>query len=122
MDALKEGVFGCGLALSPGNITESIASGDAAAQRALRLLVRESLHTGSVVSTVRSSFCTLCERCIDACPYGARSLSEDPAELVVNPLMCQGCGACVVACPSGASVLSGFSKAQMLETIDSACW
>ncbi len=122
VDALKEGVFGCGLALSPGNITESIASGDAAAQRALRLLVRESLHTGSVVSTVRSSFCTLCERCIDACPYGARSLSEDPAELVVNPLMCQGCGACVVACPSGASVLSGFSKAQMLETIDSACW
>ncbi|MDX9785792.1 MAG: FAD-dependent oxidoreductase [Desulfobacterales bacterium] len=122
VDALKEGVFACGLALSPRNITESIASAEAAAQRALRLLARKHLPAGKVTSMVRHSLCSLCERCIEACPYGARTLDEDPAQVQVNPLMCQGCGACVSACPNGASVLEGFFKTQMLEIIDSACW
>ncbi|MEJ2170298.1 MAG: FAD-dependent oxidoreductase, partial [Desulfobacterales bacterium] len=69
VDSLKEGVCACGLAHSPRNIAESITTAEAAAQRALRILSRERLPAGKVVAKVRHSLCSLCERCIDACPY-----------------------------------------------------
>jgi heterodisulfide reductase subunit A len=118
VDALKEGVFACGLAHSPRNITESIATAEAAAARALRLLARQRLQAGKVVATVHRSLCSLCERCIDACPYGARSLDLDHENVLVNPVMCQGCGSCAAVCPNSASVLEGFPEQQMFEIID----
>ncbi|MDX2455335.1 response regulator, partial [Desulfosarcina sp.] len=72
VDALKEGVFACGLAHSPRSVTESIATAEAAAQRCLRILSHKDLPAGSPVATVHHSLCSLCERCIEACPYGAR--------------------------------------------------
>ena len=120
VDSLKEGVFACGLTHSPRNIPETIASAEAAAQRALRILARERLPAGSVVAKVRHSLCSLCERCIAVCPYEARSIDIDHEKVVVNPVMCQGCGACAVACPNGASVLKGFQGQQMFEMIDAA--
>jgi heterodisulfide reductase subunit A len=41
VDSLKEGVFACGLALAPRSIAESIATAEAAAERALRILGRD---------------------------------------------------------------------------------
>jgi heterodisulfide reductase subunit A len=120
VDSLKEGVFACGLALSPRSIPESIATAEAAAQRALRILGRERLATGKVVASMRHSLCSLCLQCIDACPYGARMLDEDLEKLRVNPAMCQGCGACAVVCPNNASFLQGYPARQMLEIIDAA--
>lgn len=121
VDALKAGVFACGLVHGPANIAETIATAEAAAQRALGLLARKRMPAGKVTATVRTPLCARCERCIDACPYEARTRSDDPDRIQVNPLMCQGCGACVSACPNGAAMLEGFSKQQMLEIIDVAC-
>jgi heterodisulfide reductase subunit A len=120
VDSLKEGVFACGLALSPRSIPESIATAEAAAQRALRILGREWLATGKVVAGVRHSLCSLCEQCINACPYGARTLDVDLEQVVVNPAMCQGCGACAAVCPNDASFLDGYPAQQMLAIIDAA--
>jgi heterodisulfide reductase subunit A len=120
VDSLKEGVFACGLALSPRSIPESIATAEAAAQRALRILGREWLATGKVVAGVRHSLCSLCEQCISACPYGARTLDADLEQVVVNPAMCQGCGACAAVCPNDASFLDGYPAQQMLAMIDAA--
>jgi heterodisulfide reductase subunit A len=120
VDALKEGVFACGLVHSPRNIAESIATAEAAAQRSLRLLSRRSLPAGKVVARVHESLCSLCQRCIEVCPYGARSLDEEPEKVRVNALMCQGCGSCAAVCPNKASVLGNFLQEQMLETIDAA--
>jgi heterodisulfide reductase subunit A len=120
VDSLKEGVFACGLAHSPRNIAETIATAEAAAQRALRILARERLPAGKVVASVHHSLCSLCERCIDACPYGARSIDVDQDKVLINPAMCQGCGSCAAICPSGAAVLEGFLEQQMLEVIDAA--
>jgi heterodisulfide reductase subunit A len=120
VDSLKEGVFACGLALSPRSIPESIATAEAAAQRALRILGRERLATGRVVAGVRHSLCSLCEQCINACPYGARTLEADLGQVLVNPAMCQGCGACAAVCPNDASFLEGYPAQQMLAMIDAA--
>ena len=120
VDSLNEGVFACGLAHSPRNIAETIATAEAAAQRALRILSRKRLPAGKVVASVHHSLCSLCERCIDACPYGARTIDDDQEKVLINPAMCQGCGSCAAICPNGASVVEGFLEQQMLEMIDAA--
>jgi len=120
VDAVKEGVFACGLVHSPRNVTETIATAEAAAQRALRILAAATLPAGKVVAIVRHSLCSLCELCIDACPYGARSLDIDMEKVEVNPVMCQGCGSCASVCPNSASVVQGFEMPQMLGVIDAA--
>jgi heterodisulfide reductase subunit A len=120
VDSLKEGIFACGLAHSPRNITESIATAEAAAQRALRILSYERMPAGKVVAEVRHSLCSLCERCIEACPYGARRVDLELEKILVNAAMCQGCGSCATVCPNSASTLAGFLDQQMFDVIDSA--
>jgi heterodisulfide reductase subunit A len=120
VDSLKEGIFACGLAHSPRNITESIATAEAAAQRALRILSYERMPAGKVAAKVRHSLCSLCERCIQACPYGARMVDVELEKVIVNAAMCQGCGSCATVCPNGASTLAGFLDQQMFDVIDSA--
>ncbi|NNG01857.1 MAG: FAD-dependent oxidoreductase [Desulfobacteraceae bacterium] len=120
VDSGREGVFVCGLALAPGNIADTVAGAEAAAQRSLRILNRRCLTGSKNTAFVRDSLCSLCERCIDTCPSGARQLDADSGRVVVNPGMCQGCGACAAVCPNDASVLSGYSGKQMLSVIDAA--
>jgi heterodisulfide reductase subunit A len=121
VDSLKEGVFACGICHSPRSIAESIATAQAAAQRGLRILSRRQIPSGKIVAAVRHALCARCERCIDACPYGARMVDEVSQTIAVNPAMCQGCGSCAVVCPNSASFVEGFRFDQMLETIDTAC-
>ena len=120
VDSLAEGVFACGLCHSPKSIDASVASAEAAAQRSLRILNHEALPAGVITAKVRQSLCTLCLRCIDDCPYGARSVDIDAGAIAVNPAMCQGCGACAATCPNGASILEGYSKRVVMGMIDAA--
>ena len=120
VDSIKEGIFACGLAHSPRSIEETIATAEAAAQKSLRILSQEYLSSGKIVATVRDSLCSLCERCIDACPYGARHLDQDLEKIVINPVMCQGCGSCAAVCPNSASIVEGFMEEQMFEIIEAA--
>ncbi|MCG6981066.1 MAG: FAD-dependent oxidoreductase [Deltaproteobacteria bacterium] len=120
VDFLREGVFTCGMSHSPRNITESIAMAEATAQRALRILASERLTAGSTVAEVRYSLCSLCEKCIEACPYGARWRDEDEEKIMVDELSCQGCGSCAAVCPNSASVLRGYRDQQIFSVIDAA--
>ena len=83
-------------------------------------LNRKNLPAGKVLARVHHSLCSLCERCIEACPYGARMLDVDQQKVIVNPLMCQGCGSCATACPNKASVLEDLRQEQMFDVIDAA--
>ncbi len=120
VDALKEGVFACGLALSPRSIPEAIATAGAAAQRSLRILAHNKLPAGKIVATVRHSLCSLCERCIETCPYSARTVDANQEKVLVNPVMCQGCGECATVCPNDAAVVQGFAGQQLMGVIDAA--
>ena len=48
--------------------------------------------------------CTVCGKCVKACPMGALHLREEGEShrLVHSPERCIGCGLCSVACPEGA--------------------
>jgi heterodisulfide reductase subunit A len=120
VDFLKEGVFMAGLAHSPRSITESVAMAHAAAQRALRILSSERLASGGLVADVHHSLCAVCERCVAACPYGARQLNEEEHRIEVDEIMCQGCGSCSATCPNGAAVLKGYKDRQFLDVIEAA--
>jgi heterodisulfide reductase subunit A len=115
-----DGVFACGLAACPGNITESIASAQAAAISAVRLLARSRLSAAAGAARVRHSLCALCLQCISACPYGARDYDRDAGRILVHEALCRGCGACAAACPNSASYVEGFAPGQMLAVIDAA--
>jgi len=43
-----------------------------------------------------SAKCSRCERCVRACPYGARTLVFP--DMHVDPLLCRGCGICADLC------------------------
>jgi heterodisulfide reductase subunit A len=120
VDSSREGIFICGLVHSPRTIGESIAMAEASAQRALRILHSRTVNSGYITAQVRHSLCSLCEKCIMACPYHARYHDMEEYRIVVNELMCQGCGSCSAVCPNSASVLRGYRDQQIFEIIDSA--
>ena len=120
VEALKAGVFGCGIALSPRSIPEAVATAEAAAGRALAILTADRLQAARTTAIVRHSLCTLCLRCIETCHYGARFLDDTGQRVQVNPAMCQGCGDCATVCPNSASIVEGFSHRTMFGTIDGA--
>lgn len=115
-----KGVFACGLALRPGNITESIASAEAAAFQAVCLLAQNSMPAARSIARIRHSLCSLCMRCVVACPFGARMHDEETNRILVNPAACTACGACAAACPNFASYVQGFSPRKMLSAVDAA--
>jgi heterodisulfide reductase subunit A len=120
VEALTAGVFACGIALSPRSIPDAVATGEAAAGRALALLSARQLPAARVTAVVRHSLCTQCLRCVEACPYSARFLDDAAQRVAVNTAMCQGCGACAAACPNSATILSGYAHQSVFETIDGA--
>jgi len=120
VDSLKDGVFACGLAHSPRNIPEAIATAQAAAQHAIRVVSNSALSASRVTAEVRHTICSLCGLCIETCPYGARAFDLEHEKVLVNSLMCQGCGACATICPNKASFVEGFSSQQMFEMIEAS--
>ncbi|WFS61811.1 FAD-dependent oxidoreductase [Pseudodesulfovibrio thermohalotolerans] len=120
MDFLKQGIYMCGIAHSPRRMPETVASAKAAAQRSLRILNAEKIPRETVVASVRHSLCSLCQACVSACPYGARSLDITEEKIIVDEILCQGCGACAAVCPNSATVLKGFHDGPMLSVIDAA--
>ncbi|MCP4646975.1 MAG: FAD-dependent oxidoreductase [bacterium] len=118
VDSLVEGIFLCGLSHSPMFIEETITQAQAAAQRAWTLLSRSEVESSRSVSSVNERRCSLCELCIDVCPYQARVKDEDARKIVVREVLCQGCGACAMACPNSAAKMKGCREDQMFSMVD----
>ena len=118
VDFLVEGIFLCGLAHSPLFVEETIVQAQAAAQRAWTLLSQPEITASRLVSYVNERRCSLCELCIDACPYQARIKDEENRKIVVREALCQGCGACAMACANSAAKMKGAREDQMLSMVD----
>ncbi|WP_003543550.1 NAD(P)-binding protein [Desulfotomaculum nigrificans] len=120
VDFAADGLYLCGLAHGPKNITETIAQANAAAVRAVTLLSKGQLESLGITAEVDTELCKGCGICVEACAYGARVLDERRGVALVREVLCQGCGACVAACPSGATQQRGFEKQQLLAMMDAA--
>jgi ferredoxin len=65
--------------------------------RSYRAGFRPLAGSGSVV-TIKTSACTGCGACVDACVFNAIELREGTA--TVDSDVCQGCGICISRCPA----------------------
>jgi heterodisulfide reductase subunit A len=120
VDTMNYRAFACGLALKPCTIEEALSSAGAAAARAIRILSHDCLVSGKSVSATRTATCSLCEICVDACPYGARFVNKIEEKIEVDPAACQGCGVCAAMCPSDSAFVEGFYGQQIMDIIDIA--
>jgi len=56
--------------------------------------------------------CIKCKKCVDACPEGALSTTDDPSHFIeIDRTKCTDAGTCVKACPTGALSFTGHESA-----------
>ncbi len=117
VDFATDGVFVCGLAHYPKDVSESIAQARAASARAMTILSKENIRAEGKVSQVQDSTCAACGACVAVCPYSAIEIDEENKVAKVNEALCKGCGACAASCRSGSIDLRGFRNEELVAAI-----
>ena len=120
IDFSAEGIYLCGAAHAPKNVSESISQAEGAAARAATLLAKESIQSSGRAVQVKDRICSGCGICVEVCPFDAREIDEITGTARVIEVLCQGCGACATACPNGATQQVSFSKSQLFRMIEEA--
>jgi len=119
MDFATAGVFVCGSAKWPVDISESISQGYAAAARASTIISHDTIEVEGATSFLpdyNKSLCTGCEVCIKVCPYNAINKNEED-EIVITQVLCKGCGVCGATCTNHAIIIRHFTDQQILSEI-----
>jgi len=122
VESLTAGVFLAGAAQGPKDIPETVSQASGAAAKVLRLFSQDEMIQEPMVACVIGQFCSACGACVEACPYGARSIHPVWHIATVNAALCQNCGACVVACPNKASQIRNWTLKQVLAMADVVSW
>lgn len=122
VDAVMEGIFFAGAACGPKDIPYSVVQGSAAAARAERVLMNDSLVIEPIVARADPNLCRNLEKkcgiCLTRCPFGAIACPPGQAA-EITPAKCMGCGTCVAECPTGAISQAHFNDLQILAQIRS---
>jgi heterodisulfide reductase subunit A-like polyferredoxin len=117
LDLVNEGMYICGLAHSPKNISESISQARGAVSRAITVLSQPYLMVGGVVSVVDPEKCAACLTCVRSCPYDVPRINEEGVA-EIEPAACQGCGICASVCPRKAITLQHYADRQVIAKVD----
>ena len=117
-----DGVYLCGTAHYPKNISETINQAYGAAGRVLTLLSHDTVIASGSVCEVDEKKCMGCGACISVCTYGALEFEKTKLgqKAVINPVLCKGDGLCNTKCPTGAIFLKHFTDEEILSQIDAA--
>ena len=115
VESFTSGMFVCGAAQGPKDISETVAQASAAAAKAIALLSKDKIYHEPIVASVNVDLCSGCGVCESVCPYGAIKVINKRAE--VNEVLCEGCGTCASACPVGAIQLRNFRDEQIISMI-----
>jgi heterodisulfide reductase subunit A len=114
----KVGLYLAGTAHSPMPLKSVLLQAEAAAQKAYTYLSGREVHTAAVTSMVKDALCVRCQRCVNICPYGARSYNEADKCIDIDAAACQACGMCAVECQNNAAEVKGWSDKQLMAAID----
>jgi heterodisulfide reductase subunit A len=114
----KVGLYLAGTAHSPMPLKSVILQAEAAAQKAYTYLSGREVHTAAVTSLVKDALCVRCQRCVNICPYGARSYNEADKCIDIDAAACQACGMCAAECQNNAAEVRGWSDKQLMAVID----
>jgi heterodisulfide reductase subunit A len=118
-----DGVYVCGTARWPADVSETISQAFAASSKAA-IPMRSGVVTAEAITAFSDpAKCMGCGTCVITCPFTAIELhTQDDMRQVawVNGVQCKGCGACVVTCPNGAMQQQCFTDQQVLCMIE-AC-
>jgi len=122
VDFAAEGVFLCGMAHYPKNLSEAISEAYGASGRAVTILSRDSVTASGAVSEVHEKDCVSCGICLSVCTCGAIEFHDTPQgkKAWVNPVLCEGDGLCTAKCPTGAIQLKHFTDDDLIAQIDAA--
>ncbi|MFC2166979.1 FAD-dependent oxidoreductase [Acidobacteriota bacterium] len=122
VDFAVEGVYMCGTAHYPKNISETIGQAYGAAGRTVTLLSQDTVTASGAVCEVKEQDCVSCGACISACTYGAIEFCETPKgkKARVNPILCKGDGLCNAKCPTNAIMLKHYTDEEVFSQIDAA--
>jgi heterodisulfide reductase subunit A len=120
MDFATDGVYICGSAKWPVDMTEAITQGYAAASRASTLLSHDTKEVEGATSFLpeyNKDLCKGCEVCITVCPYKAINKDEND-EIIITQVLCKGCGVCGATCVKNAIVIRHFTDEQIYSEIE----
>lgn len=109
-----QGIFVCGTAHDPKDITDSIMQATAAASK-----VSEYNYGGveiePFIAEIDKEKCIVCGECISKCKYKSMSIQDD--EIYIDPMSCTGCGKCLIGCSQRAIRVNGNIDEKILSTI-----
>ncbi len=116
----NEGIYICGSARWPTDITDGISQAQAAVAKATITMRRGYVTVKSITAFVNEDICVGCGNCALACPFSAVEVQPRDGKKVANITIaqCKGCGNCVVTCHSGAMQQKGFTDQQVMGMID----
>ena len=122
VETVIDGVFIAGAAQSPKTLAESVASALAAVAKTGGLLKKGYVDLEPLIAHVDTDKCTWCNKCLEACPYGAieKSVCGDKEVALVIDALCKGEGACVPVCPDDAIDIEGYRDDQIIAMIDAS--
>jgi heterodisulfide reductase subunit A len=117
VDFASEGIYVCGTAHGPKDVTESIAQAYAAASRAAIPMAVRKIKADAVKASVDPEVCVGCDACVVSCIFNSikASLFGQPYVVEAN---CKGCGVCAAECPMGAMQLIHFKDEQIVAAIE----
>jgi heterodisulfide reductase subunit A len=114
----SDGIYVCGAARWPADVSESVAQACAAAAKAAIPMRAGAVTAEAITAFSDPARCTGCGTCVVTCPYNAITLHYPiPKKAQVNTVQCKGCGCCVAACPNGAMQQRGLTDQQVLRMI-----
>jgi heterodisulfide reductase subunit A len=126
LDFATDGVFLCGLAHSPKDLSESVSQAEGTAARAATILSKDEIELEATISEVVDAACDGCAYCIEPCPYKALTLIEYMREGAIKKTVqrdasaCKGCGVCQATCPKMGIIVRNFNLVQIGAMIDAA--
>jgi heterodisulfide reductase subunit A len=115
-----DGIYICGSARWPTDVTEGISQAYAAASKAAGPLRMGYVKAEAINAFVNEDECSGCGICELLCPFQAIELQPRDGKRVshINEAVCKGCGTCGAACPSGAISMHHFTDEQILAQVE----